>query len=163
MKLLLEVSFLGSAYHGWQVQKNAPSVQNTLQTACEQLLGQPLKLTGCSRKKSSLVNVVLITLLSLPCVLGYNVRAWDGFAVFGGAVLDFEDFLVSNLFLPLGSLVYLLFCVTKYGWGWDNYKKEVNTGDGLKMHDWMRGYLTYGLPLIVLFIFVFGLYDKFIA
>ena len=68
-----------------------------------------------------------------------------------------------NLFLPLGSLVYLLFCVTRYGWGWDNYKKEVNTGDGLKVQDWLRGYLTYGLPLIVLFIFVFGLYDKFIA
>ena len=93
----------------------------------------------------------------------YNVWAWDGFAIFGGAVLDVEDFLVSNLFLPLGSLVYLLFCVTRYGWGWDNYKKEVNTGEGLKMHDWMRGYLTYGLPIIVLFIFVFGLYDKFIA
>ena len=57
----------------------------------------------------------------------------------------------------------ILFCVTRYGWGWDNYKKEVNTGDGLKVQDWMRGYLTYGLPLIVLFIFVFGLYDKFIA
>ena len=79
-------------------------------------------------------------------MLGYNVWAWDGFAIFGGAVLDVEDFLVSNLFLPLGSLVYLLFCVTRYGWGWDNYKKEVNTGKGLKMHDWMRGYLTYGLP-----------------
>ena len=74
------------------------------------------------------VNLVLIIVLSMPCVLGYNLWAWDGFAVFGGAVLDFEDFLVSNLFLPLGSLVYLLFCVTKYGWGWDNYKKEVNIG-----------------------------------
>ena len=122
-----------------------------------------MELTGCSRKKSSLVNFVLITLLSLPCVLGYNVWAWDGFAVFGGAVLDLEDFLVSNLFLPLGSLVYLLFCVTKYGWGWDNYKKEVNTGKGLKMHDWMRGYLTCVLPVIVLFIFAFGIYDKFFA
>ena len=87
----------------------------------------------------------------------------SGFAVFGGAVLDFEDFLVSNLFLPLGSLVYLLFCVSRYGWGWDNYKKEVNTGEGLKIHDWMRGYLTYGLPVIVLFIFAFGIYDKFFA
>ena len=95
--------------------------------------------------------------------LGYNLWAWDGFAVFGGAVLDFEDFLVSNLFLPLGSLVYLLFCVSRYGWGWDNYKKEVNTGEGLKIHDWMRGYLTYGLPVIVLFIFAFGIYDKFFA
>ena len=87
--------------------------------------------------------------------------SWDGFAVFGGAVLDFEDFLVSNLFLPLGSLVYLLFCVTRYGWGWENYKTEVNTGKGLKVHDWMRGYLTCGLPLIVIFIFLFGIYDKF--
>ena len=122
-----------------------------------------MELTGCSRRKSSLVNLVLIIALSMPCVLGYNLWAWDGFAVFGGAVLDFEDFLVSNLFLPLGSLVYLLFCVTKYGWGWDNYKKEVNTGKGLKMHDWMRGYLTYVLPVIVLFIFAFGIYDKFFA
>lgn len=75
-------------------------------------------------QKSSLVNLVLIILLSMPCVLGYNLWAWDGFAVFGGAVLDVEDFLVSNLFLPLGSLVYLLFCVTRYGWGWQNYKKR---------------------------------------
>ena len=104
-----------------------------------------------------------IILLSMPCVLGYNLWAWDGFAVFGGAVLDVEDFLVSNLFLPLGSLVYLLFCVTRYGWGWQNYKKEVNTGKGLKVQDWMRGYLTYVLPLIVVFIFAFGLYDKFLA
>ena len=122
-----------------------------------------MELTSFSRKKMSWINFVLITLLSLPCVLGYNVWSWDGFAVFGGAVLDLEDFLVSNLFLPLGSLVYLLFCVTRFGWGWNNYKKEVNTGDGLKMQDWMRGYLTYGLPLIVLFIFVFGIYDKFFA
>ena len=77
-------------------------------------------------------------------------------------MLDFEDFLVSNLFLPLGSLVYLLFCVTRYGWGWENYKAEVNTGKGLKVHDWMRGYLTCGLPLIVIFIFLFGIYDKFL-
>ena len=70
------------------------------------------------------MNLVLIILLSMPCVLGYNLWAWDGFAVFGGAVLDVEDFLVSNLFLPLGSLVYLLFCVTRYGWGWQNYKKR---------------------------------------
>ena len=133
---------------------------STVLAVFENIICCGMELTGCSRKKSSLVNFVLITLLSLPCVLGYNVWAWDGFAVFGGAVLDLEDFLVSNLFLPLGSLVYLLFCVTKYGWGWDNYKKEVNTGKGLKMHDWMRGYLTCVLPVIVLFIFAFGLYDK---
>ena len=136
---------------------------STVLAVFENIICCGMELTGCSRKKSSLVNFVLITALSLPCVLGYNLWAWDGFAVFGGAVLDFEDFLVSNLFLPLGSLVYLLFCVTRYGWGWDNYKKEVNTGEGLKMHDWMRGYLTYVLPVIVLFIFAFGIYDKFFA
>ena len=134
---------------------------STVLAVFENIICCGMELTG--RRKSSLVNLVLIIALSMPCVLGYNLWAWDGFAVFGGAVLDFEDFLVSNLFLPLGSLVYLLFCVTKYGWGWDNYKKEVNTGKGLKMHDWMRGYLTYVLPVIVLFIFAFGIYDKFLA
>ena len=136
---------------------------STVLAVFENIICCGMELTGCSRKKSSLVNLVLIILLSMPCVLGYNLWAWDGFAVFGGAVLDVEDFLVSNLFLPLGSLVYLLFCVTRYGWGWQNYKKEVNTGKGLKVQDWMRGYLTYVLPLIVAFIFAFGLYDKFLA
>ena len=136
---------------------------STVLAVFENIICCGMELTGCSRKKSSLVNLVLIILLSMPCVLGYNLWAWDGFAVFGGAVLDVEDFLVSNLFLPLGSLVYLLFCVTRYGWGWQNYKKEVNTGKGLKVQDWMRGYLTYVLPLIVVFIFAFGLYDKFLA
>ena len=130
---------------------------STVLAVFENIICCGMELTGCTRKKSSLVNLFLIILLSMPCVLGYNLWAWDGFAVFGGAVLDFEDFLVSNLFLPLGSLVYLLFCVSRYGWGWDNYKKEVNTGEGLKIHDWMRGYLTYGLPVIVLFIFAFGI------
>ena len=136
---------------------------STVLAVFENIICCGMELTGWNRQKSSLVNFFLIIALSLPCVLGYNVWAWDGFAIFGGAVLDVEDFLVSNLFLPLGSLVYLLFCVTRYGWGWDNYKKEVNTGKGLRMHDWMRGYLTYGLPVIVLFIFAFGLYDKFLA
>ena len=136
---------------------------STVLAVFENIICCGMELTGCTRKKSSLVNLFLIILLSMPCVLGYNLWAWDGFAVFGGAVLDFEDFLVSNLFLPLGSLVYLLFCVSRYGWGWDNYKKEVNTGEGMKIHDWMRGYLTYGLPVIVLFIFAFGIYDKFFA
>ena len=134
---------------------------STVLAVFENIICCGMELTGASRKKSSLVNLFLITVLSVPCVLGYNVWSWDGFSIFGGAVLDFEDFLVSNLFLPLGSLVYLLFCVTRYGWGWENYKTEVNTGKGLKVHDWMRGYLTYGLPLIVIFIFLFGIYDKF--
>lgn len=134
---------------------------STVLAVFENIICCGMELTGCSRKKASLVNFVLITLLSLPCVLGYNLWNWDGFAVFGGTIMDLEDFLVSNIFLPLGSLVYLLFCVSRYGWGWKNFKQEANLGKGLKVHDWMRIYLTYILPFIVLFIFGFGMYDKF--
>ena len=134
---------------------------STILAVFENIISCGMELTGWSRKKSSFVNAIAIILLSIPCVLGYNLWSWDGFAVFGGAVLDFEDFLVSNLFLPLGSLVYLLFCTRRYGWGWKNFTSEANTGKGLKMQNWMRGYITYILPLIVLFIFFFGLYDKF--
>ena len=134
---------------------------STILAVFENIISCGMELTGWSRKKSSFINAIAIILLSIPCVLGYNLWSWDGFAVFGGAVLDFEDFLVSNLFLPLGSLVYLLFCTSRYGWGWKNFTTEANTGKGLKMQNWMRGYITYILPLIVLFIFFFGLYDKF--
>lgn len=134
---------------------------STILAVFENIISCGMELTGWSRKKSSFVNAIAITLLSIPCVLGYNLWSWDGFAVFGGAVLDFEDFLVSNLFLPLGSLVYLLFCTSRYGWEWKNFTTEANTGKGLKMQNWMRRYITYILPLIVLFIFFFGLYDKF--
>lgn len=134
---------------------------STILAVFENIISCGMELTGWSRKKSSFVNAIAIILLSIPCVLGYNLWSWDGFAVFGGAVLDFEDFLVSNLFLPLGSLVYLLFCTSRYGWGWKNFTTEANTGKGLKMQNWMRRYITYILPLIVLFIFFFGLYDKF--
>ena len=136
---------------------------STILAVFENIISCGMELTGWSRKKSSLVNAIAIILLSLPCVLGYNVWSWSGFEVFGGAVLDFEDFLVSNLLLPLGSLVYLLFCVSKRGWGWKNFTEEANTGKGLKIQKWMRVYITYILPLIILFIFFFGLYDKFFA
>lgn len=135
---------------------------STVLAVFENIICCVMEITGWDRKKSGLVNLVLIFALSMPCVLGYNLWTWDGFSVFGGAVLDFEDFLVSNLFLPLGSLVYLLFCVSRYGWGWKNFKEEANTGEGLKVMDWMRPYLTYVLPVIVLFIFSFGLYEKFV-
>lgn len=134
---------------------------STVLAVFENIICCGMELTGCSRKKSGLFNLVLIILLSMPCVLGYNIWSWNGFEIFGGAVLDFEDFLVSNIFLPLGSLVYLLFCVTRYGWGWKNYMHEANQGKGIKVKPWMRGYFTYILPLIVLFIFAFGIYDKF--
>lgn len=134
---------------------------STVLAVFENIIACVMEITGWSRKKSSIVNFFAITLLSTPCVLGYNIWTWNGFKIFGGSVLDFEDFLVSNIFLPLGSLIFLLFCTRKSGWGWDNFMKEANTGKGLKMKKWMRGYLTYVLPLIVLFIFSFGIYDKF--
>ena len=134
---------------------------STIFAVFENIICCVMELTGMSRLKSSIFNFVLITLLSVPCVLGFNIWAWDGFKIFGGTVMDLEDFLVSNIFLPLGSLVYLLFCVSKKGWGWKNYMKEANTGKGLKVKKWMRFYLTYILPLIVIFIFAFGIYDKF--
>ncbi|MCF0238120.1 MAG: sodium-dependent transporter [Sphaerochaetaceae bacterium] len=134
---------------------------STVFAVFENIICCGMELTGFSRVKSGLINLGLIIILSLPCALGYSLWAWDGFAIFGGAALDFEDFLVSNIFLPLGSLVYLLFCVSRYGWGWDKFTEEANTGEGIKMKPWMRFYLTWILPIIVLFIFAFGLYDKF--
>ena len=134
---------------------------STVFAVFENIICCDMELFRWSRKKSSLINLVLISLLSLPCVFGYNIWQSDIFAPFGGAILDLEDFLVSNLFLPLGSLVYLLFCVTRYGWGFDNYLAEANAGKGLKVSRRLRVYFTYILPLIVLFIFAFGIWDKF--
>lgn len=110
---------------------------------------------GWSRKKAALLNCLFILVASMPCVLGNNL--WSAVRILGRDVLDFEDFLVSNLLLPLGSLVYLLFCVTKWGWGYDNYLKEANTGEGLKMPRWLRPYLQFILPLLVLVILIQGL------
>ena len=115
-----------------------------------------------SRKKSCLINLVLLILLSMPCVLGYNI--WSAFQPMGAgsAVLDLEDFIVSNCILPIGSLIYLLFCVTRYGWGWKNFTEEANAGRGFKFPGWARLYVTILLPLIVLFIFVWGYISKFL-
>jgi len=109
-----------------------------------------------SLKKSVIINGIALLVLGLPCVLG--MTDWSGFSLFGKNIMDMEDFLVSNNLLPLGSLVYLMFCVTKYGWGWDNFTKEANTGKGLKFpnNKVVRIYLTFILPLVVLFIFVQG-------
>ena len=122
-----------------------------------------MELTGFGRRKTCAIVMVAIIILSMPCILGFNYWSWSGLEVFGGSILDVEDFIVSNILLPLGSIVYLMFCTSKLGWGWKNYIEEANTGKGAKMHNWMRGYVTYVLPLIVLFIFGFGIYDKFFA
>ena len=113
-------------------------------------------LTGWERKKVIRFNIVAIILLSLPCVLGFNV--WSNIQPMGkgSCILDLEDFLVSNNLLPLGSLVYLTFCTSRYGWGWDNFIREADTGAGVGFPKWIRFYATYILPLIVLYIFVNG-------
>lgn len=118
-------------------------------------------LTGWERRKTIRFNIVAIILLSMPCVLGFN--HWSGFQPLGpgSGVLDLEDFLVSNNLLPLGSLVYLTFCTSRYGWGWDNFMREADTGKGVAFPKWIRFYATYILPLIVLYIFFNGYYALF--
>lgn len=120
-------------------------------------------LTGCSVKKAVVVNMIAVTLLSLPCVLGFNV--WSGVTPFGpgSTILDLEDFIVSNNLLPLGSLVYLLFCTSRYGWGFKNFTKEANEGKGIKFPAWARVYVSYVIPLVVLYIFFQGYWSKFFA
>ena len=118
-------------------------------------------LTGWERKKTIRLGVVAIIALSMPCILGFNV--WSNFHPLGGSscILDFEDFIVSNNLLPLGSLVYLAFCTSRYGWGWDNFIKEADTGNGVQFPQWIRFYATYILPVIVLYIFVQGYWALF--
>lgn len=110
-----------------------------------------------SRRKAAVFNGIIILIASMPCVLGFNV--WSGFQPrgTGSTVLDLEDFLVSNLLLPIGSLIFLLFCTRKCGWGYDNYLKEVNTGVGIKMPRWLKGYVSYIIPCIILLILFMGL------
>ena len=127
---------------------------STIIAVFENILSFAMDLTGCSRKKAVAVNLVVIIILSMPCVLGFNVLS--GLKLPGGSVLDFEDFLVSNNLLPLGSLVYLLFCTSRYGWGFKNFMAEANLGKGLHFPQWARFYVSYILPLIVLAIFVLG-------
>lgn len=110
---------------------------------------------GITRKKASFINLIVVLLASLPCVLGFNV--WSDFSIAGKGVLDIEDFLVSNLFLPLGSLVMVLFCSYRFGWGFDNYQKEANTGKGVKIPSFLKYYFRFGLPILVLVILIKGL------
>ena len=129
---------------------------STVIAVFENLMSFGMDTLGWSRKKAALVNCLFVLLASLPCVLGYNV--WSNLHLIGGRdVLDSEDFLVSNLLLPLGSLVYLLFCVTKWGWGFENYQAEANTGKGLKVQGWMKYYFRFVLPVLILVILMEGL------
>ena len=128
---------------------------STVIAVFENLLASCIDNFGWDRKKAVLINCALILVLSLPCVLGYNV--WSDLHLIGGRdVLDTEDFLVSNLLLPLGSLVYLLFCVTKWGWNFDNYLAEANKGEGIKMPGGklVKNYFRFVLPVLILVILI---------
>lgn len=116
---------------------------------------------GISKKKACVINCIAMVLLSLPCVFGFNLLS--GFAPFGAGstVMDLEDFLVSNILLPLGSLIFVLFCTQKSGWGFNNFMKEANTGKGIKVKKGMSFYMTYILPVIIFAIFVIGIYNFF--
>lgn len=137
------------------------AAQSTIIAVFENIISFSMDLFGTSRKKTVLINGIAIILLSLPCVFGFNI--WSGFQPMGAGstIQDLEDFIVSNTLLPLGSMVYLLFCTSRYGWGWKNFLAEADTGKGVKFPAWARVYVSYILPLIVLFIFIMGYYQKF--
>lgn len=123
----------------------------------ENIVSCTMDLSGWSRKKACLFNGILMLLLSMPCVLGFNVLSKFQPLGPGTGVLDLEDFVVSNLLLPLGSLIFIFFCTSRYGWGWKNFTKEANAGKGLRVQRWMRGYMCYVLPVLVAVILVLGL------
>ncbi len=134
---------------------------STVIAVFENIIAAVSELLNANRKKVIIIGIPVMFFLSLPCVLGFNVLS--GFHPMGGEtiILDLEDFIVSNNLLPLGSLVYLLFCVSRYGWGFDNFVKEVDTGVGIKFPKALKFYLTYILPIILLVVFVNGYYAMF--
>ena len=127
---------------------------STIIAVFENIISFCIDMFGISRKKSVVINAVIILIASLPCVFGFNI--WSGFELFGQNVLGIEDFLVSNILLPVGSLIYLLFCVTKFGWGFDNYLAESNTGKGMKFSRFLKPYFQFVLPILVLIVLVQG-------
>ena len=108
-----------------------------------------------------MLNIVLIILLSLPAVLGFNLLSGFQPMGAGSSVMELEDFLVSYNLLPLGSMIFVLFCVKKNGWGWDNFHKEANEGKGLKISNKLQFYMTYILPAIIVVVYLKGYYDTF--
>ena len=130
---------------------------STVLAVFENLVSCTIDLFGWGRKKACLLNGVLLFLLSIPCVLGFNL--WKAFEPMGSGsnVMDLEDFIVSNLILPLGSLIYVIFCTTRYGWGWKHFVAEANEGKGIKVANWMKAYMTFILPVILIAIFLVGI------
>ena len=134
---------------------------STVIAVFENIIAFDMDLFGWTRKKSVFISAVLVMILSMPCVFGYNI--WAGFQPFGEgtAVLDLEDFIVSSNLLPLGSLVFVWFCIRKNGWGWENFLKEADAGTGMKFPAKLRYYFTYGLPALIIIIYLKGYYDLF--
>ncbi len=130
---------------------------STVLAVFENIIACLMDLTSWGRKKTSLVVGAGIFVLSLPCIFGYNI--WSSFTPFGAgtSILDLEDFIVSNVLLPLGSLIFVLFCVLRYGWGWKNFVAEANQGKGLKVASWMRWFMTIVIPIVILAIFIIGI------
>lgn len=134
---------------------------STIVAVFENIIAAFIDMNGWSRKKSVGVNFVLITVLSIPAIIGFNLLSKIEPLGAGTTIMDLEDFLVSYNLLPLGSLVFVLFCVNKNGWGFENFLKEANTGTGAKFPKWIRLYMQYILPLIVSVIYLKGYYDTF--
>ena len=129
---------------------------STVIAVFENIIAMGMDSFGWSRKKSSLIFLVVLMLASIPCALGYNL--WSNVHLIGARdILDSEDFIVSNLLLPIGALVFTLFCVTKWGWGYEKYQKEANTGRGFMIPYGFKRYFMWGLPILILVIFVQGL------
>ena len=133
------------------------AAMSTVIAVFENILACVRELTNWRRVKACIICGVVILVLSVPCALGFNL--WSGFVPFasGSSVLDLEDFIVSNCALPLGTLILVLFCVTKKGWGFENFMAEANAGKGFKIQKWMRGYMTYVLPVVIALLFVIGI------
>ena len=134
---------------------------STVIAVFENIISFAIDLWGWSRKKAVIVNIVAIILLSLPCILGFNVLSGIEPLGAGTGIMDLEDFLVSNNLLPLGSLIYLTFCTRRNGWGWDNFIKEANSGEGWGFPKFLKNYMTYILPVIIMVIYLKGYYDMF--
>jgi len=135
---------------------------STVFAVFENILSCTMDLTGWSRRRACIVNAAAMLVLATPCVLGFNL--WAGFQPLGAGtgVLDLEDFIVSYVLLPLGSLAFVLFCVSPHGWGWKNFVDEANAGKGLKVAKWMRYYFTFVLPVIIVVLFGIGIWQNLI-
>ncbi len=136
---------------------------STVFAVFEGIISCTCDMLNCSRKKSCIINLIAMLVLCLPCIFGFNLLS--GITPFGegSTIMDLEDFLVSNLLLPLGSLIFVLFCTSRYGWGFEKFTDEANKGAGFKVNKCLRGYMTYVLPVIILALFLIGIYNFFFA